>query len=434
MKNRNKLSRWAVTAAASTAAVAMTLSGCSVTGTTSSTGEAGSGTGEINVLLMKQAGFSEDDSNQMIADFETANPDIKVNATYVAYEALHDKIVTSAPAGTYDVVLMDVIWPSEFAESGIVADITERVPAAWNDEILGGALITAKYKDKYFGIPWFPSTKLFFYNNDMVTKAGGSVDDLQTWEGVLDIASKIKAEGTVEYPLVWSWAQAEALICDYAQILGAFGGEFTNADGELIINDAAGVEALTWMRKTIEDGLTNPASTTFLEDDVMKTMAAGQAAFGLNWEATLNSFNDPSISQVVDQVGVMQSPAGPNGDRPSVNGAMALAITAQSKNQDAAWKYMEYVTSQGVQEQFTASAMPIWKSSFANPAVTAGNPAVFAAAAKAFDEGILRPVVRDYNQVSSILQVELQNALLGNKSPQQALDDAVAAGNEILAK
>ena len=36
-----------------------------------------------------------------------ANPDIKVDNTLVAYEALHDKIVTAAPAGTYDVVLMD---------------------------------------------------------------------------------------------------------------------------------------------------------------------------------------------------------------------------------------------------------------------------------------------------------------------------------------
>lgn len=434
MQRTHKLSRAVAATAATLAAAALTLSGCSVTGASDSGGDAGSGSGELNVLLMKQAGYSEDDSNQMIADFEAANPDIKVNVTYVAYEALHDKIVTSAPAGTYDVVLMDVIWPPEFADSGIVADVTDRIPASWNDEILGGALVTAKYNDRFYGVPWFPSTKLFYYNEGMVSAVGASVDDLQTWDGVLEVAKKIKEQEGVEYPLVWSWAQAEALICDYAQILGAFGGQFTDADGKLIINDKAGVEALTWMRQTIEDGLTNPASTTFLEDDVMKTMAAGQAAFSLNWEATLNSLNDSSISQVVDQVGVMQTPAGPTGDRPSVNGAMALAITSQSTNQDAAWKLIEFMTSQEVQEQFVTSAMPIWKASFQNPEVTQNNPAVFAAAGAAFDEGILRPQVRAYNEVSAILQVELQNALLGSKTPQQALDDAVAASNEILAK
>ena len=35
--------------------------------------------------------------------------------------------------------------------------------------------------------------------------------------------------------------------------------------------------------------------------------------------------------------------------------------------------------------------------------------------------------VADYTGVSTAIQVELQNALLGKKSPQQALDDAVAA-------
>jgi multiple sugar transport system substrate-binding protein len=40
--------------------------------------------------------------------------------------------------------------------------------------------------------------------------------------------------------------------------------------------------------------------------------------------------------------------------------------------------------------------------------------------------------VPNYNTVSQAIQVELQNALLGKKSPQQALDDAVKAANENL--
>ena len=44
---------------------------------------------------------------------------VKVNNTLVAYEALHDKIVAAAPAGTYDVVLGDCIWPAEFGSKGI---------------------------------------------------------------------------------------------------------------------------------------------------------------------------------------------------------------------------------------------------------------------------------------------------------------------------
>ena len=77
--------------------------------------------------------------------------DIKVKPTFVSYEALHDKIVTSAPAGTYDVVLVDVIWPAEFASKGIVADITDRIPDSWKSDMLPAVLATAEYKGKYYG-------------------------------------------------------------------------------------------------------------------------------------------------------------------------------------------------------------------------------------------------------------------------------------------
>lgn len=419
--------------AAASAAGALLLTGCSVTGATDS-GADGDGTGTVNVLLMKQASYSEEDQQKIADAFEKANPDIDVKITSVAYEALHDKITTAAPAGTYDVVLVDVIWPAEFADKGIIADITDRIPASWSDEMLGGALETAHYKDAYWGVPWVVSSKLFYYNAAQVEAVGATAEDLETWDGVLDVARKIKAEQGVEHPLAWSWSQAEALICDYAQLLGAFGGQFVDADGKLIINDEAGVDALTWMKTTIDEGLTNPGSTTFLEDDVLKTMSAGQASFTLNWESSLRDLNDASKSSIAGDAAVLQTPAGPDGDRPSVNGNMALAITKNSKNQDAAWKFIEFASSQDIQDEFVTSSMPDWKSSYEDPAVLATNPEVLEVAGKAFDDGILRPTVPAYNAVSQVIQVELQNALLGSKTPQQALDDAVAEGNKLLKK
>ena len=152
-------------------ALTLALSACSVTGATSkSAGNEGDGTGTINVLLMKQAGYSEDDVATMVKQFEAANPKITVQTTFVSYEALHDKIVTSAPAGTYDVVHLDVIWPSEFASKGLITDVTNRFPASWKTDMLGGALSSAEYQGKYYGVPWGPSTKLFFFNKAMVAK------------------------------------------------------------------------------------------------------------------------------------------------------------------------------------------------------------------------------------------------------------------------
>lgn len=410
--------------------VLLALTSCSVTGVSNAGGADGDGTGTVNALFMKQAGYTEEDYAEIIAEFEEENPDIDVKTTFVSYEALHDKIVTSAPSGSYDVFLIDVIWPAEFASKGIVADLTERFPEAWQDDMLAGVLPTAEYQDKYYGVPNGPATKFFYFNRDMVSAVGASESDLETWDGVLEVARRIKDQGLSEYPIAWSWAQAEALICDYAQLLGAFGGEFTDEVGKLIINDEAGVAALEWMKSTIDEGLSNPASTTFLEDDVSKAMAQGETAFGLNWDSTLRDLQDPSISSI--SAGVLPTPAGASGERPGVNGAMAYSIGANSKNQDAAWEFLTYLTSQEVQDRYVGAGLPNWSSSYADETLIETNPEIFQVAEVAYEDSILRPAVPNYSSVSQILQVELQNALLGNKSAQEALDDAVAAANEIV--
>ena len=79
---------------------------------------------------MKQAAYSEQDVKAMTDAFTAANPNVTVVPEFVAYDALHDKIVTDQVGGSgqYDIVLMDAIWPAEFAKAGIVTDITVEDP------------------------------------------------------------------------------------------------------------------------------------------------------------------------------------------------------------------------------------------------------------------------------------------------------------------
>ncbi len=408
------------------------LSACSVTGGSTKTGSTGSGTGTLHALFMQQAGYSTTDVAAMIKNFSAANPGITVVPTFVTYEALHDKIVTAAAAGTYDVVLIDVIWPAEFGSKNIVADVSSRYPTAWQNELLGGAIGTAKYQDKQYGVPWGLDTKLFYANTDVLSAAGVSTSSLDTWDGVLAAAKAVKAKGDVKYPLVWSWSQAEAIMCDYAQLVGAFGGSFLDGSGQLAINTGGAVKALAWMRQTITDGLTNPASTTFLEADVEKTLNNGQAAMGLNWTYYEGSSNDPKNSKVVGKISAMQTPAGPSGKRPGVNGAMALSISRGSKNQDAAWKFIESISSEAQLDPYAGDALPIWKASYTKPEVMAKAPKMLPVAATQLNDLILRPQVANYNAISQLIQAELQNALLGRKTPQQALDDAVSASASLM--
>jgi multiple sugar transport system substrate-binding protein len=400
------------------------LAACGIGGGGGSTGAQGSGKGTIRALFMKQAGYSEDDITKMTAGFHAANPGITVKTEFVSYEALHDKIVAAAPAGTYDVVLIDVIWPAELSSKHIITDVSSRWPSAWKQEMVGGAVAVPRYDSHFYGVPWIIDTKYLFYNDAHARRAKVEAGELDTWDGVLRAAKAIKATGVTKYPLVWSWQQAEALVCDYAQLLGAFGGKFLDASGHFAFNTGGGVRALEFMRKSIVDGLSNPVSTQSLEEDVRRIFSAGQASLALNWTYMDAQANDPKQSKVSGQVKALRTPKGPGGGRPGVNGSMALAVSAGSKQQAAAWKYISHLTSQPVQDRFAVSSLPVWAGSYDEPQVIKASPDVVPQAKKQLGDLIARPQVKNYNAVSQVLQSEIQKALLGQTTPQQALNNA----------
>jgi multiple sugar transport system substrate-binding protein len=417
------------TGAASTAALYLAACGSSSSSSSSSAASSG-GKVTLNNLFQQQAGYSATDLAGMTAAFEKANPNIKVNNTLVAYNALHDKIVAAAPAGTYDVVLGDVIWPPEFGSKGIVRDITDKVNSLPVSQIFPGALVMAKYQNKFYGMPWILDTKYMFANGSMLKKAGVTTAELKTLDGVVAALKKIKAKGIAKYPWQGSWMQAEAVICDYAQFLGAFGGKFLDANGKPVFNTGGGLKALQFMKMLLDQGLAAPASTTSDEQAVLKSFAQGSIAMNLNWTFQLAAALDPKQSNVSkDDVMILHTPAGsPGGAAPGCNGGQPVMITTGSKHPNEAWEFIKFITSQPTQNGYVKDSLPIWAPSYDNPQVVkdAGSQLVSVAKTQ-LPNMILRPQVTNYNAASQALQVQIQNALLGKKTPQEALNAAASA-------
>ncbi len=381
----------------------------------------------INALFMAQAAYSEADVRAMTANFEQANPDIKVNLEFVPYEGLRDKTLLAQGSGGYDVVLFDVIWPAEFATNRVLMDVTDRITPEMNKEIFPGAWTTVEYQGHRYGLPWILDTKYLFYNKDMLTKAGISAPP-KTWDELVQDAKMIKDKGILDTPIAWSWAQAEAAICDYATLVDAYGGKFLDDSGKPAFQTDGGLKALQYMVQTVKDGVTNPNSKEFLEEDVRRVFQNGEAAFALNWTYMFNLANDPKESKVAGQVGVEPAPGIEGTSQASaVNGSMGLGITTTSKHPDEAWKYIVYMTSQPVQNAYAKLSLPIWASSYDDPAVTKDQEDLIAAAKVSLPLMFPRPTTPNYQELSNALQVGIQQAVLGAQSPEEALKEA--AGN-----
>jgi multiple sugar transport system substrate-binding protein len=392
----------------------------------------------IHVLTMDQAGLKPAEIDQIARDFEAKNPDIKVVMEYVGYDYVHDKIVTGMAANppAYDAAMIDVIWPDEFIKAGYLLDVTSRVtpemksgifPAAWNGVTRNG---------KIYGMPWLMDVKYFMYNKDMLVQAGFT-EAPKTWEELLTQAKAVKEKSLAEFPISWSWNQKEGVVCDFTVLLFGNGGAFLDSAGKPVFNNEKGVQVLTWMKQTIADGLTNPSSISSDEMAVEADFLAGKSAFAVNWLFQYADSNDATKSQIAGKVAFGAMPvfeagaaAGIKGS--SVDGSSSFAIMATTPYPDQTWKFLTYLASNEVQIKYSAEMLPIWQADFQGDALktleaaTPANPITVPAFLAQFSYANERPTVSYYNEASMALQLAIQEALTGVKTPQQALDEAAA--------
>ncbi|WP_413302594.1 ABC transporter substrate-binding protein [Bacillus sp. 1P10SD] len=380
----------------------------------------------LNALFMKQAGYSEEDVNNITKEFEKNNPNIKIKATFAPYEALEQKIQTSAKSGGYDVVVIDAPWTAKFAKAGFVKDVTDKLKSDDKSDIFTGAIDSVSYDGKVYGMPWLNDTKFLFYNKEILEKAG--IQNPPTnFDELNEQAKVIQEKKLVPYPIVWSWSQAEALVCDFTAITSSFGGKMTDESGKPTLNDPKNVAALKYMTETLNEKLTDPKSTEYLEEDVRGVFSSGKAAFALNWTYMYNMANDEKESSVAGKVGIAPIPM-------SVNGGMGLSVTSGSKHVDEAWKYIQYLSSKDVQKNYAKNALPIWKSLYEEQKVIDTNPEVVAASKTQYAQLENRPRVPWYGALSTEIQVEVQKSLLGKQTPEETMDILQKKAEEISSK
>ncbi|MBN2072833.1 MAG: extracellular solute-binding protein [Actinobacteria bacterium] len=396
--------------------------------------EAAGGAVTLTSLFMSQAGYSEEDVRNITDEFMEANPDIKVDLTFVAYENLHDKIVTSlsSGAGGYDTILIDTVWPAEFASAGFLLDITDKVTSEMQEDIWPAALKAVVWEDRIVGMPWLNDVEYFYYNEKMLKEAGFD-NPPATWSELKEQGEVLIEKGIVEHPFIDEWAQEEALTAQYTQYLYAFGGEFFDEDLNPLFNQGGGLEALEFMAENMQSGIINPASTESAWEACRNVFSQGNAAFCVNFTYMWGLANDPDESTVAGDVKLGLMP-GEVVESATLNGGMGMGISSKTKYPDEAWKYVEYLSSKDVQKRYAKNALPIWKSLFDDPEVIETQPELVNMSKEQYAYIVNRPIVPWYSDLSRAFQIEIHNAVLGQKTPQQALDDVATVARDLKEK
>ena len=344
--------------------------------------------------------------------FMKANPGVKVSVTPVDWGQAVAKLTTAIAGNTTpDVSQMGTDMMGQFGATGafdpVPADIDPSAffQSAWNTNQVGGAAS---------GVPWYVETRLLYYRTDIATKAG-ITSPPATWDDLMAMAKAMKEKGGAK----WGISLGTKNWQEYFPFLWQNGGDVVDASGNPALNSPQAVEALTFYDSFFKAGLTPKSvpegfdiTPAFVKGDNPMFFSgpwhlglidtAGGAAFKGKW----------AIAPMPKKVTATSFLGGSN-----------MVVYKNSKNKDAAWAFVKFVSDPKTQALWykTATDLPAVQSAWDDPTVK-GDPNV-ALFGEQLKDTKAQPVSATWSELSSAINDTLEKMTTGGMEPQAAADE-----------
>jgi multiple sugar transport system substrate-binding protein len=284
--------------------------------------------------------------------------------------------------------------------------MTEYVEAK-KDQYIPATLETITYDGKYWGSPRTSDAAFLYYRTDQVDSPPA------TWQAVYDEAAK-------QDGIVYQGAAYEGLTCDFLEIAFAAGGTVLSEDGKTAEFDSPeNLKALQFMVDGIKDGAAPKAVTTYMEEQARMAFEAGRATFQRNWPY---AYATAKKNKSAPEFEVVPFPEFEGAGKAGILGGHNDVISVNGKNPGGALVVLDYLSSE--EEAITLakdfSLPPAIASAYDNAAVKKALP--FSAELKqAISQAKPRPVSPVYPQISAAIYKNVNEALSGAVTPEEAL-------------
>lgn len=318
--------------------------------------------------------------------------------------------------------------------------------------------------DKLYSLPYDTPTIIWIYRTDIFNKYKEQFKKDEgfdwtpganlSWEQYYIIARWINdhvPDSEAKYGTGHQAKQHDALTCDFSNVLWSYGGDyFATGDRKGILNPGkcsltseASIKAAEFYKKLID--IAHPGSVSWDWNGLAEAFAAGEIAMAPEWHEHAGMFADPQRSKVAGKVGFALLPHGPSGKSINMWGGSGIGINkfASQEKQRAAWMFLVWATSAEVQletlmkvggtpTRLSVYDIPDMKKAMYGPSnlpVMLAGPAVLEAWK---EEHIgLRPKTPYWLKINNVIFTQLSTMLAGNKTPQQAMQDAAKQIDEI---
>jgi multiple sugar transport system substrate-binding protein len=367
--------------------------------------------------------------DQLIANFEKANPDITVKQVTFPYADYQTKVIASQAGGNGpDVLQFFYGWLDKFQQGGVLQPLDSAMFPTDAIEADFFPIVSAIKRDgAYYGLPTAVRSLALFYNKKLLDEAG--VTPPTTLDELIDVATKTtKTDGGGNIT-------SEGLTMDMAGqdhqwwrevLVRQMGGEPYDAEGNVAYDSDAGLKALNFytdLQTVHKVGLTG------FMDEGQAAFKAGLAAMTIDGTFRLGAFRPISDFEW----GVVELPANAEGVRSNYASYFANGIgsSATGEKKAAAEKFLAYISS--------AEAMQVWLDVVGElparreAALTEANLAdpIFAPFLKGLEYAHTTTFVDEAAQRQGAIDM-VNRVLLENQDPKASLDQAAAAEQAII--
>ena len=179
----------------------------------------------------------DDYFNQLIADFETENPDITVKWVDVPWGDMETKILAAVSAGNApDVVNLNPNFASQLASKGAWLTLDDKLSPEDQAMYLPKIWEATQLNGESFGFPWYLTARITLYNTD-IFKAAGITEPPATFEELAEVAKTVK-EKTGKYAFFITFVPEDA--ADVLQSFVQMGVPLVDDAGQAAFNTPAG--------------------------------------------------------------------------------------------------------------------------------------------------------------------------------------------------
>jgi multiple sugar transport system substrate-binding protein len=291
--------------------------------------------------------------DELIKQFEAANPGIKVKHTHVPYDDFRLKIAAAIPAGQGpDVVQLFYGWLQDYLKAKLLQPLpAELFPAAEIERDFFPLVRQMRVDGQYYALPTAVRSLALFWNKKLAQEAGlDPARAPQTLEELIEAAKKMTKRDAAGNLL-----QAGIALDMGGQdhhwlrevLIRQMGGQPYSADGKTVAyNTPAGTRAVAWYTDLVARHKVSQFG--FLTDGVT-AFRSGKAGFTIDGSFRLAAFDGQAGLEYA--VGELPAHEGRRSNFASywVNG---ITPKATGPKKEAAAKFLRFIT--------TPAAMELW--------------------------------------------------------------------------